>query len=115
MRPDPLRNTVGESRKTRTANLPIWDIALLNPIRDEDIRFALLCTMAIRSKHQLLPVGRKHRKAIKGVVVSYALQAGAVRLNHVEIEIAALRIGNVRRENYPLAVGKEIGCEAGFV
>ena len=71
--------------------------------------------MAIRSKHQLLPVGRKHRKAIKGVVVSYALHAGAVRLNHVEIEVAALRIGDVRRENYPLAVGKEIGREAGFV
>src|SRR5436853_6561692 len=88
---------------------------LLNPIRDKDIRLALLCSVPIRSKHQLLSIGRKHRKTVERVVVGNPLYPCTVNVNHIKIKITALRIGNVRRENYPFAVGEEVGREAGFV
>src|SRR5437879_1237653 len=66
---------------------------LLDPVSDKDIRIVLLCVVAIRSEHQFLTVGRKHRKAIERIVVSNALQPRPVGFDQVEIEIAALWIG----------------------
>src|SRR5947199_4496079 len=115
MRPDPLTTTVGESRKTRTANLTSRDIASLDPIGNKNIRLTLLRAMAIRSEDQFLSVRRKHRKAVKRVVVGNPLHPCAVNVNHIKIKITPLRISDVRRKDHPPAVGKEIGCEAGFV
>src|SRR5437764_6651716 len=81
-----------------------------NPISDKNIRIALLRVVAIRSEHQFLSVRREHRETVKRVVVSDALQCGAVRLNHVEIEIASLWMGIVRSEDDSFAVGNVIMC-----
>src|SRR5882672_3323281 len=114
---EPFANSVGEIRKTTTTNLISRDIdnASLNPIRNKDICLARLCVVAIRSEHQLLSIGREHGETIEGVVVSDALQAGAVHVYLVEIEIATFWIGGVRRKKNAFAVGEEIRCEAGLV
>src|SRR5712671_1135532 len=90
-------------------------LRLLDPVSDEDVRLALFLSVAIGRKHQLLTVGRKHWKSIEGVVVRYSLQPRAVRLNYIEIKIAASWIGIVRSENYAFAVGKEVRRKAGLV
>src|SRR5258707_5207822 len=87
----------------------------LNPIRDTNIRVTLLRAVTIRSEDQLLAVRREHRKTIKRVVIGNALQPRSVRLDRVEIEIAAFRIGIIRGENNALAVGKEVRRKARFV
>src|SRR5712692_7280376 len=79
----------------------------LNPIRDKNVRLASHLAVAVRSEHQLLSIRREHRKAIERVIVSDAFQPGAVHINHVEIEIATLRIGDIRRKNYPFSFRKE--------
>ena len=60
--------------------------------------------VAVRREHELLAVRREHREPVERVVVRHALEAGAVDIDQIEIEIAPLRVVDVRREDQALAV-----------
>src|SRR5258708_3061168 len=90
-------------------------LQLLNPIRDEDIRLALRFSVPIRGEYQLPAVGRKHRKAVKRVVVGNALERRAVSPNHVKIEIPAFWIGDVRSKDNALTVRKKVRPKARLI
>ena len=81
--------------------------SLFNPVCDEHVRVAAHLRVAIGSEDELLPVGREHRETIKRVVESDALQARAINVDFVEIEIATFGIGQVGSEDYSLAVRKK--------
>src|SRR6185369_11254647 len=61
----------------------------------------------------MLAIGREHGEPIERVVVGDALEAGAIQVDEIDVEVAALRVGRVRREDQTLAVGmprrREIG------
>jgi hypothetical protein len=47
---------------------PLRETFLLDPISDEHIRFTLSLCIPVRCKHELLSIGREHRKSIERVV-----------------------------------------------
>src|SRR5262245_27013296 len=70
--------------------------------------------MPVRRKDELLAIGRKHWKAIKGVVESYSLKTGAINIDRVEIKISSFGIVHVRRKDYPLAIREEVRTKVGL-
>ena len=54
----------------------------------------------------MLTVGGEHREAVERVVERHALEAGPIQVDEVQIEIASLRIVNVRREDQTLVAGQ---------
>src|ERR1051325_3242629 len=86
----------------------------LNPIGDEDIRVSPGLRISIGCKHQLLAIGRKHRKAIKRIVEGNPFQTAAINVDFVKIKIASLWIVHVGGKDYSLTVGKEVGSKVGF-
>src|SRR5687767_669866 len=105
---DASTRITGKRRASSATYVAIRFIISLNPISNKNIRVALLHRVAIRSKHQLLAVRREHWKTVERVAESDALQAGAVNIHFVEIEIAPLRVIHIRREYDALAVRKEV-------
>src|SRR5712692_10751887 len=82
-----------------------------HPIRDKDVRLALNLIVSVRCEHQLLSVGAEHRKSVECRIESDSFEPRAVDVDRVEIEVPALRISHVRREDDALAVWEEIRSE----
>src|SRR6185369_10214790 len=108
-----MREKVYESRFTHYESRFTNHVSL-HPISDKDIRIALDLVVSVGREHKFLSIRAEHRKAIKSRIEGDALQAGAVDVDRVEIKVAALWIVHVRREDYSLAVRKEVGCKVGF-
>ena len=53
---------------------------------------------AVRREREPLAVGREHREAVEARRVGDALEAGAVDVHRPDVELAALRVAVVRRE-----------------
>jgi hypothetical protein len=48
--------------------------------------------IAIRTKNQLLAVGREQREAVELLMIGNALESAAIRVDQVKIKIALLRV-----------------------
>ena len=85
-----------------------------NPVGDEHVRLAFRLGVPVRGEDEVLAVWREHREPVERVVERHAFEARAVHIDQVEIEVAALRVVDVRREDQPLAVrvpgGREVGA-----
>src|SRR5205823_8954664 len=78
--------------------------ASIDPIGREDVRLPYDFRIAIRREDQVLRVGGKHREAIECFVERDLLEARAVQIDQVHVEVALLRIILIRREYEPPAV-----------
>src|SRR5688572_12485214 len=65
---------------------------LPDPVSDEEIGIGLDRGMAIRGPDELLAVGREHREAVEGGAERHLLEARAVEVDEVEIEVRAARV-----------------------
>ena len=68
--------------------------------------------VAIRAKHEVLAVAREHWKRIEHTAMRDLLEMRAVLFDHKEIELAVLRILEIRGEDDPLAIRMEVRREA---
>src|SRR5262245_64855627 len=85
--------------------------ALLEPVRHEDVRLPRMRAVTVRREDEVLAVPRKEREAVEGLVEGHPLETRSVVLDHVEIEIASLGVGLVRREKDALPVAEPAGRE----
>src|SRR4051812_37898858 len=80
------------------------DARSFNPIRNEHVGLPFGPGVSVRREDEVLAVGREHREAIEGVAIADALEAGAVEIDQVDVEVSTLRVRDVRREDQTLAV-----------
>src|SRR5262249_11208110 len=59
-------------------------------------------------------VWRKHRKAVKSIIVGDSLEAGSIKVDGVQVKVPALRIMHIRGEDYSFTIRKEIRGEVGL-
>ena len=82
------------------------------PVGDEQIQIAVLRRAAGRP-NDLLSVRTEHRKAVELGMVGHLFESRSVRVDEIQLKIAAARILVVRRENDLAAVGREERSEVG--
>src|SRR6267378_1148304 len=98
------------SSQTRTNLTP----ELLHPVRNEDIGLVRLFTIAVRRPHQLFAIGGEHGERIEVGIKSNPLLMGAVCIDDIEIEIAAVfGVSLIGGKDDALAVGMEERSEIG--
>src|SRR6516164_8367452 len=100
-------------RDLATASAPVF-VWLLHPVGDEDVCLVGSLAVAVGGPDEALPVGGEHGESIEIGVVGDALLSGAVFVDDVEIEVAAIfGIGLIRSKNDALAVGQPIRTKVG--
>src|SRR4029079_14200482 len=91
--------TSSRSRSTTGSIDGLWP-----PVGDEDVGFAGLRVVAVGREDQVRAVRREHREPVEGRVVGDALEAGAIDIDQVQLEVALLRVLVIRREDDAPAV-----------
>ena len=85
----------------------------VGPAGDVDIGLAGLALVAVRREGELLAVRREHREAVETGEEGDPLEIAAVGVDRPDVELPALGVAVVGREEDPLAVGEEEGRERG--
>ena len=69
---------------------------LVGPVRDDDVRIVRMCGVTVRAKDEVLAVTREHRERIERTAMGNLLEVRAILVNHKEIELAVLRVFEIR-------------------
>ncbi len=91
-------------RPDETIPRPSSPPSVLNPLRQKQVRVVRPLVESIRTEHQVPPVRAEHGEAVELLRMGDALESGPVQTDHVDLELAALRILVVRAEEDPLPV-----------
>src|SRR5690348_1875760 len=83
------------------------------PIGNINVQLPDRCATSIRRPNELLSVRTEHGKAVELGVRGDLLESGTIDVHQVEIEVSAMGIPVIRREDDALSVGRIVRREVG--